>query len=225
MPPTRIPATRTPAIQPSATATFNFPLTMEARATDIKATKCNIYPNVWQIKLSPTWKADWCDLVSVPGTLYEYKMTVPSAWRVNTFGDVFPSLAFDTGVTNVQLRLYEAYHYGTRTFEGPLKDAPQKAAFCDDKDNCTPIVGPQEKTSKQVARNVGGKEVLVLDSQDGKYNIRRYFFFVPYPLAHPRSNRLFFFKLYTPDPVTDQNYKDLQNAIEDILITVKPQLN
>jgi hypothetical protein len=140
---------------------------------------------------------------------------------VGTFGDVFPNMAFNTGQAGVELRLYQVYKYGTRTYQGTLEDAPLKAAFCDTDDKCTLVVGPQEAITKREARSVGGREVYVVDSQDGKYNVRRYFFFVSFKYARPKSNRLFFLKLYTPEPISNSNYRDLEQHIEYLITSIK----
>ena len=210
-----------PSRTPTPTATFNIPQTMSAKATADEGVVCKKHADSWEIKVTPSWKSGWCEIDSLGGYYYEYQMLYPSQWTAITFGDVYPSVAFNTAQNGVEVRLYQLYNYTIRKYEGTLEDAPLKASFCDENDKCTPVVSPQEKIAKQEVRNIGGKEVLVLDSQDGKYNVRRYFFFVPFKYARPASNRLFFVKLYTPEPVTGANYTDLEKLIGDLIVSIK----
>jgi hypothetical protein len=214
--------TRTPS--PTPTATLNLPQTMIAKATNDKSAKCKKYEDAWEITITPYWQPGWCQIKSIGGFFYEYGLIYPDQWKVATFGDVFPNMAFNTGKTGTELRLYQVYKYGTRTYTGTLEDAPLKASFCDTDDNCTLVVSPTEKITNRESRSVGGREVYVVDSQDGKYNVRRYFFYVPFKYASPKSNRLFFFKLYTPDPVSSSNYRDIEGQIEDMITSIKHQL-
>jgi hypothetical protein len=218
-PPKNIETIRTSS--PTPTATFNVPQTMAAQATADNSTECKKYPDAWEIKVSTSWQPGWCQVKSLGGYFYEYGLIYPSQWMVGTFGDVFPNMAFNTGQAGVELRLYQVYKYGTRTYQGTLEDAPLKAAFCDTDDKCTLVVGPQEAITKREARSVGGREVYVVDSQDGKYNVRRYFFFVSFKYARPKSNRLFFLKLYTPEPISNSNYRDLEQHIEYLITSIK----
>jgi hypothetical protein len=211
--------TRTPT--PTRTATLNVPQTMAAIATADKSAVCHKLEEAWIIKVTPSWKKDWCSVKSLGGQFYEYLLDYPAAWTITTFGDVFPNMAFSTGEKGVEVRLYQVYDYAARNYEGTLADAPVKASFCDSTDKCDLVIGLQEKISAKQTRNVGGKEVLVVDSQDGKYNIRRYFFFVPFRYAVPKSNRLFFIKLYTPEPITGANYTELESKIEGIITSIK----
>jgi hypothetical protein len=206
---------------PTPTATANLPATMSAKATNDKATKCLKDADAWEIKVTPYYLPGWCQINTIGGNYYEYKLIYPSQWTVVTFGDVFPSMAFRTGQQSVELRLYQVYKYGARVYKGTLEDAAYKASFCDTDDKCNLVVGTQEKITNKESRIAGGREVYAVDSQDGKYNVRRYFFFVPFKYATPPSNRLFFFKLYTPDPVTSANYRDMEQQIEDMITSLK----
>ncbi len=206
------------------TATFNAPQTMVALKTVYASTKCNKYGDAWLINVAPAWKTGWClmsGIKSLFATYYEFNLVYPSEWMVTTFGDLTPNIYFYTYQKDVEVRLYQVYNYSTRKYEGTLEDAPVKAGFCDENDHCTPVVGPLEKISNKEIRSIGGKKALILDSQDGKYNIRRYFFFVPFKNYQPKSNRLFFVKLYTPDPVNGNNYATLEQQIDDIITSVE----
>lgn len=206
---------------PTPTITPNSPQTMSAKATADKSTKCNKLEDAWQIKVTPSWKAGWCQVESLGGYYYEYQLQYPGQWIITTFGDVYPSMAFNTAHKGVELRLYQLYNYSIRKYEGTLEDAPLKAGFCDEKDQCTLVIGALEKITNRAIRTVGGKEVLVVDSQDSKHNIRRYFFLVPFKNATPASNRLFFVKLYTPEPISATNYTDLEKQIFDMIVSIK----
>ncbi len=206
------------------TATLNVPQTMVALKTANVSTKCNKYGDAWLINVAPAWKAGWCQMTgtkSMYATYYEYNLIYPSEWMVTTFGDLTPNVYFYTYQKDVEVRLYQVYNYSTRKYEGTLEDAPVKAGFCDENDHCTPAVGSLEKILNKEITSIGGKKVLILDSQDGKYNIRRYFFFVPFKYYQPQSNRLFFVKLYTPDPVNGNNYATLEQQIDDIITSVE----
>jgi hypothetical protein len=212
-------STNTPS--PTPTATLNIPQTLSVKATNDKATECKKHPDSWEITVSPSWQPDWCQIKSIGGFFYEYTLLYPDTWMVKTFGEVFPNMAFIIGQPGVELRLYQVYKYGTRKYEGSLEDAPLKGSFCDTEDKCTLVVNPKEKINNREILSIGGKKVLIVDSQDGKYNVRRYFFFVPFKNAIPKSNRLFFFKLYTPEPVSSSNYRDLENKIERMIPSIR----
>lgn len=214
---------RTPS--PTATATLNSPQTMAAKKTADAAVKCSKYQDAWQIQLSPSsWKSGWCEIESKGGTYYEYQLVFPSEWKVTTFGDVYPNLAFNTGQDGVEVRLYQLYNYTVRKFEGTLADSPLKAAFCDNDDQCTRVIPAREEITLKETRQVGGRAFLVVDSTDGKRSTRWYFFFVPFKYTRPASNRLFFFKLNTPDAASSANYVDVENQIIDIIPSIKQDL-
>lgn len=194
---------------------------MAAKATADRSTKCSKLDDAWQIKVTPSWKSGWCEVESLGGNYYEYKLHYPGPWIITTFGDVYPSMAFNTGQKGIELRLYQLYNYSIRKYEGSLEDAPLKASFCDEKDQCTLVIGSLEKITNKMIRNIGGRKTLVVDSQDSNHNIRRYFFFVPFKNVTPASNRLFFFKLYTPDPVSTVNDTDLEKQINEMILSIK----
>lgn len=230
LPPTNTPApsaaemVKTRAPSPTPTATINAPQTAAAKATADRSTVCKKLEDAWEIRLAPAgkWKPGWCSVTPLGGYFYEYLLNYPSEWTITTFGDIFPNMAFSTGQKGVELRIYQVYNYNAHfNYDGTLEDAPAKAAFCDSNDKCDLVIPLYEKISAKQSRSVSGREVLVVDSQDGKYNIRRYFFFVPFRYARPKSNRLFVVKLYTPEPVNDKNYTDLENKIEDMIFSIR----
>ncbi len=230
LPPTSTPTPKIEVIlptrtrTPTATATLNSPQTMGAKATADASTKCNKNEDSWQIKVAPSWKPGWCQVKSQGGYYYEYKLLYPSSWTAITFGDVYPNIAFNTAQKGIELRIYQLYNYNIRKYEGTLEDAPLKAGFCDENGKCTLVIDPLEKLNSKQTRSVGGREVLIVDSQSAKNNIRRYFFFVPFKYARPASNRLFFIKIYTPEPVTSAKYTELEDQVEDIIVSIQQDL-
>lgn len=220
--PTGTQAPKQPTNTPTPTITINAPLTMIAKATADRSTKCQKHPDAWPIKVEAAlWKPGWCEMTGVANQYYEFQLVYPSQWTPTTFGEIYPSVYFQVFKQGVEVRLYQVYNYATKKYEGTLEDAPTKAAFCDKADKCLLVVDPLEKVVKKEIRAIGGRETLVLDTQLGKQNIRRYFFFVPFRFYNPRSNRLFVIKVYTPDPIKGDNYKDLLDPVEDVLITIK----
>lgn len=217
-PATQISASATP------TATFNVPQTVAAQATTVAAIKCEKHADSWQINVQPSWRDHWCEVRGRGGKFYEYQVAYPESWKVITFGELTPNLYFNTGQQNVDLRLFQLYNYVYRSYTGSLEEAPVKAAICDDKDKCTLVIEPHEKITQKAVAQIGGKEVMVVDSTNGNRSIRRYFFFVGFRYARPKSNRLFVFRLETPEPVTDATYADLHKQIGDMIVSVKPDL-
>jgi hypothetical protein len=231
LPPTWTPTPEKPkqqAVKPLATATptatFNVPQTVAAQATTMNAIQCKKYADAWEIRVEPGWRAHWCAVRSKGGVFYEFQMLYPEGWSVETFGELSPNLYFNTNQKNIDLRLYQIFRYGFKYYTGTLEDAPVKAAICGENEKCTLVIDPNEKILKKGIEAIGGKEVMIVDSQEGTRNIRRYFFFVPFRFTRPKTNRLFFFKLYTPEQITDDTYIDLQQQIEDMIVSVKPDL-
>jgi len=227
LPPTYTPTPRSLAADPTRTpspipsATHNLPQTMAAQATNAEAAECDKDPDSWEIKVKPYWQPGWCLVNTIGGYFYEYRLIYPQEWKVITFGEVFPNMAFSTGQPGIEVRLYQVYRYGARKYEGTLEDVPMKGSFCDTDDKCSLVVNPEEKITSTETRAVGGRDVFIVDSQDGKYNVRRYFFFVPFKYANPTSNRLFFFKLYTPEPFSSARYNSIEEKIERMIPSIR----
>lgn len=234
-----IPPTWTPAVMkaatsvpgaysqvPTTTATFNAKQTLNAQATNASSTRCEKLEDAWQITVKPSWKVDWCQVYHLGGTYYEYRLKYPESWKVNTFGDIYPNMVLITPYKNVELRLYQVYSVHTKPFLGRVNDA-LTAEFCekDDTTKCKSVVDPLETIVKKQFKQIGHQKVLILDSKDGQLNVRRYFFMVSFDKAKPALDRLFFFKLYTPETVTDKNYPELQNRLEYILDSIESDLS
>jgi hypothetical protein len=185
------PPTRTPM------PTANFAETRAALTVIAEGIKCKRAPNSWKIFVSPAQAvAGWCDVVGTEGTIYEYKLTAPDGWTISTFGGMYPNLAFATGKKNVQVRLYQSYAYLARSnYDGTLEEAPEKAFFCDENENCRRYLSPHETLVRQTMETSGARDILVLDSTAGDLMIRRYYQILPFKTRFKEGPRLFILEL------------------------------
>jgi hypothetical protein len=190
--PTPIPVGRLSSTAVTPTPTRNYPETLIAQTTIASGVRCKRAPDSWRISSFPsTAHAGWCDILGAQGTIYEYRLVSPDNWMVTTFGDTHPNLAFATGIRNVHVRLYQAYSYRTRNWEGPLEDAPEKAYRCDENERCLGFISPHETIIRQQTVKSGDRDILVLDSTAGDLNIRRYYQNLPFKAKKHESMRLF----------------------------------
>ena len=141
-----LPATWTPApltptrtLVPSGTpiASPEYRQTLVALTTVAAGIQCQRHPEAWQVYTGPAPAfAGWCQIIGTLDTLYEYRLYAPDGWMVNTFGELAPNLSFTAGKKNVDVRLYQAFAYGTYNFTGPLDKAPEQARICDENVRC-----------------------------------------------------------------------------------------
>jgi hypothetical protein len=202
--------TRTP--QPTA----DYHATMLAQTVIAQGIRCKRHPDAWQVFSGPIDAyAGWCQIVGTVGTLYEYKMLSPDGWMVNTFGELTPNLVFSTGYNNVQVKVFEAYSYFYRSYDGTLKDAPEKASVCDENDHCYGFIDPVETLVRQEVKTIYNREVLVLDSTAGALQIRRYYQIIPFQVGDHISKRLFIVEISALDTaLTPAEYDHLTTKVE-----------
>lgn len=215
-----LPATWTPTppaaalaltITPTPTATSDIPKTLIAQTTSAAGIHCQRHPQAWQVFTGPASAfAGWCHVTGALDTLYEYRLYAPDGWVVNTFGELAPNLSFSTGKKNVDVRLYQAFAYGTYNFTGPLEKAPEQARICDENERCFGFIGPHEiiirqeirhheTSSAPVLKAFETRDLLVLDSRidtpAGKLFFRRYYQFIPFNLYKTQTDRLFILEM------------------------------
>ena len=241
-----LPATWTPApltptrtLIPSGTpiASPEYRQTLIAMTTVAAGIQCQRHPEAWQVYTGPAPAfAGWCQVVGALDTLYEYRLYAPDGWLVNTFGELAPNLSFAAGKKNVDVRLYQAFAYGTYNFTGPLEKAPEQARICDENARCYGFIGPHEILVRQ--ENIRyetrdapffaafeTRELLVLDSRidtpAGKLFIRRYYQFIPFNLYKQKVDRLFILELtWLEGVLTDAEQDALLKMLELMALSI-----
>lgn len=184
-----------PTSTPWPMSTINTRLTLIAGTTEAPGYGCKKHIDAWKIFTYKMWDPGWCEVRGGWNSIYEYKLLYPEGWVPNTFGDFYPNLAFSVGQPNVDFRLYQVFSYDVRSYTGTLEDAPEKAALCDDSENCRALVNQKEKFISSEARSYGEREVIIWDSEYGNLLIRRYFLIVPFSVESRPENRLFVIEL------------------------------
>lgn len=199
LPPTWTPTPTASILRPSATpwpmSTINTRLTLIAGTTEAPGYGCKKHTDAWKIFTYKMWDPGWCEVRGGWNTAYEYKLPYPEGWVPNTFGEFYPNLAFSVGQPNVDFRIYQVFSYDVRSYNGPLEEAPEKAALCDDSDTCRALVNQKERFLSSETRTYGEREAIIWDSEHGNLLIRRYFLIVPFSVEHRPENRLFVIEL------------------------------
>jgi len=211
-------------IDPSKTPspTPNFHQTMIAQTTVAAGVHCQRHPDAWQLFITPIDAyAGWCMVLGAPDTLYEYRILSPDGWIVNTYGELTPNLSFAIGNPNVQVNLIQAYSYFNRSYRGSLEEAPEKAAICDANDRCKKIIDPLETLTRQEIKDYPTRNVLILDSEMGPLNIRRFYQILHFTVDKHQSDRLFILEYSTTkDALDDEANKRILGQIEIMLLSL-----
>jgi hypothetical protein len=216
--PTPLPAGLVAASARTPSPTPNYSQTLAAQTTVASGVRCKRAPQSWRVYSSPAASyAGWCLVLGRLETIYEYRLVAPDNWMVTTFGETHPNLAFATGYKNVQLRLYQAYSYRTRNWEGTLEEAPEKAYHCDENERCLGYISPQETLVRQQMTTSGDRNILVLDSNAGELTIRRYYQILPFKFKKHESMRLFILEFtYLNGALDDDQIEDMLEKIDTI---------
>jgi hypothetical protein len=211
------PPTRTPFPTP------NYVETRAAMTAIAEGVSCKRAPDSWKIYVSPSLlTAGWCQVVGTGGTIYEYKLSAPNGWIPKTFGEIHPNLSFSTGKRNVYVRLYQAYSYRARSYEGTLADAPEKAFFCDEEEKCQGFISPHETLVRQVTETQANREMLILDSTAGDLMIRRYYQIIPFKVKKHETNRLFILEFsWLKSALDEEGYAEMLEQIDLINRTIQ----
>ncbi len=236
---TPAPLTPTRSLAPTGTpiASPEYRQTLIALTTVAAGIHCQRHPEAWQVYTGPASAfAGWCQVVGTLDTLYEYRLYAPDGWVVNTFGELAPNLSFSTGKKNVNVRLYQAYAYGTYNFTGPLEKAPEQARICDENARCYGFVGPHEIIIRQQANHFETRDAPVLkafetrdllvldsriDSPAGKLFIHRYYQFIPFNLYKKQTERLFILEMtWLEGALTDAEHTALLEKLELMALSI-----
>jgi hypothetical protein len=199
MPSTWTPLPTQPLLRPTSTpwpqSTINARLTLVAGTTVAPGYGCKKNANAVAVFTNRAWEPGWCEVRGGWTSFYEYNVYYPEGWVPNTFGDYYPNLAFNVGQPNIDLRIYQVFAYGLRSFDGKLEDAPEQAVQCTPDGDCVALVNQLEKFISQETRKMVINDVLIVDSEYGQLLLHRYFFYVPFRVGNKAEDRLFVVEL------------------------------
>jgi len=226
MPPTWTPLPTEPQLRPTSTpwpiSTINARLTLVAGTTVAPGYGCKKNANAVAVFTNRAWEPGWCEVRGGWTSFYEYKAYYPEGWVVNTFGDDYPNLAFNVGQPNIDLRIYQVYGYGLRSFDGKLEDAPEQAVQCTPDEDCVALVNQLEKFISQEHRKMGTyDDVLIVDTEYGQLLLHRYFMYVPFYVGRKAEDRLFMVELSAAkDYINSEKYDLLIQQVDRMVSTL-----